>query len=55
VININQCAKILNQGERKYSIEDVKAIREYLYQLGKIQIEEENGNTSNSVHTSLVR
>ncbi len=35
-IPVEKCKKILNQGERKYSDEEVKEIRDYLYTMAQI-------------------
>ena len=33
------CKKILNKGTRKFNDEEVKLIREYLYLIGQIELE----------------
>lgn len=38
---IERCSKILNSGKKKYSNDEVKQIREYLYLIAHIQIEAE--------------
>ena len=38
---LEQCKKILNNGKRKYTDEEVKQIREYLYLFAEFQIENE--------------
>jgi hypothetical protein len=38
VITLEQCKKTLNKGERKYSEEEIKNIREYLYFIGELQL-----------------
>jgi hypothetical protein len=38
VLTIDYCKKVLNKGERKYSEEEIKQIREYLYFLGGLQL-----------------
>ena len=40
MINIEQCKKVLNNGERKYKDEEIKMIRDYLYQLANFEINE---------------
>lgn len=48
MLSIEACIKILNKnGERKYTTEEVKEIREYLYLIARLEInnnlnEEEN-------------
>jgi hypothetical protein len=37
VITIERCKKILNRGERKYSEEEIRDIREFLYLLAEIE------------------
>ncbi|GAB6009126.1 hypothetical protein [Dysgonomonas reticulitermitis] len=43
-MSIEECKKILNKGKRRYTDEEVKMIREYLYQFAEIElkIREEN-------------
>ena len=38
-LSIEKCTKILNKGDREYSEEEVKKIREFLYQLATLQVE----------------
>jgi len=38
VLTLDYCKKILNKGERKYSEEEIKNIKEYLYFLGELQL-----------------
>jgi len=40
MINIEQCGKILNNGERKYKDEEIRQIRDFLYQLANLEINE---------------
>lgn len=40
MINIERCKKVLNNGERKYKDEEIKMIRDYLYQLAELEINE---------------
>jgi len=47
MIILEQCKKILNNGERKYKDEEVKKIREYLYFIGGLQLEIENNDLKN--------
>lgn len=42
VITLEQCKKILNNGERNYSDDQIKKIRNYLYFIGHIEIETDN-------------
>lgn len=42
MITLEQCVKILNNGNRKYSNDEVKQIRDYLYIMARLQIETEN-------------
>jgi len=38
VLTLDYCKKILNKGEKKYSEEEIKNIKEYLYFLGELQL-----------------
>lgn len=44
MISIEDCKKILNKGKRKYTNDQIKMIRKYLYQFAEIElkIREEN-------------
>lgn len=42
MLTLETCTKMLNSGKKKYSNEEVKQIREYLYLLAQLQIESEN-------------
>lgn len=46
MINEKECTRILNQGEEKFTKDEVKLIREFLLQLATIQYEhyKENRN-----------
>lgn len=39
MITLEYCEKILNKGARKYNKEEIRQIRDYLYFIGQIQIE----------------
>jgi len=39
MLSLEQCEKILNANEDKYSKEEIKTIREFLYILGEIEYE----------------
>lgn len=42
MLTLEQCKKILNDGsKRKFKDEEVKQLREYLYQLAELQLETE--------------
>lgn len=41
MITLEECTKILNKGKYKYDNEKVKRIRQYLYLLAELQIENE--------------
>ena len=43
MLTLETCAKLLNNGKKKYSNEEVRQIREYLYLMAQLQIESENG------------
>lgn len=36
MLSIEKCEKVLNKNEKKYSAEQVKAIRDYLYQMAMV-------------------
>ena len=42
MIPLKLCKEILNKGIKKYSDEEIELIRDFLYQMGMIQIEIEN-------------
>ena len=42
MLTLEQCKKVLNKGRRKYSEEDIRKIRDYLYSIGHIEIETDN-------------
>lgn len=42
MLSISESKKILNAGEHKYTDEEVKQIRDYVYFVAKLQIEMEN-------------
>jgi len=44
MLTLEQCTKTLNKGKRKYTNEEVKQIREYLYFLASLQLEIEKNN-----------
>lgn len=46
MLNLEESKKILNAGDRKYTDEEVKQIREYIYTVAKIQVDMENGKWS---------
>jgi hypothetical protein len=39
VLTLDYCKAILNQGERKFNTEEVRMIREFLYQVAGIEME----------------
>lgn len=41
MITLEQCKQILKKEKRKVSDEEVKLIRDYLYQLAELQLESE--------------
>jgi hypothetical protein len=61
MLTIKECREILNEEKRKYTDEEVKAIRDFLYKLGLLNIEiikhklKENGQESNPIYKSLYR
>lgn len=47
MLTLEKCRKILNQNETKFSDEQVRMIREYLYLLAALEIE--NNNLKNEI------
>jgi hypothetical protein len=41
MLSLERCKKILNNGKRKYTDEEVKQIRDYLYMIAELQFENE--------------
>ena len=37
MVSIDKCKKLLNSGKRKYSEEEIKAIREFLYLIAEFE------------------
>jgi len=46
VLNLETCKKVLNNGKKKYTDEEVKQLREYLYMIAELQLENESKNQS---------
>ncbi len=42
MIPLKLCKEILNKGSKKYSDKEIEMIRDFLYEMGMIQIEVEN-------------
>jgi hypothetical protein len=42
VLNLETCKKVLSNGKKKYTDEEVKQLREYLYMIAELQLENEN-------------
>ena len=40
MITLENCKKLVNKGERKYKDEEIKMIRDYLYQIANFEINE---------------
>jgi len=45
VLTLDYCKTILNQGERKFNTEEVRMIREFLYQVAGIEMENNENKT----------
>lgn len=41
MLTLATCTKELNSGEKKYTKEEVEQIREFLYQVARLQVESE--------------
>ena len=39
MITLDRCKEILNNGTRKYNSEEIREIRDYLYLIGQIELE----------------
>ena len=59
MLSIEACIKILNKnGKKRYNSEEAKAIREYLYQIARLEINNnlnEEENESNTILSSVDR
>lgn len=44
MISLEECKRILKNSEKSYTDEDIKEIREILYQFAQIQLDIENNN-----------
>jgi hypothetical protein len=44
MLSLNECKQILKNGKRKYTDDEVKQIREFLYALAELQLENEKEN-----------
>lgn len=42
MVSIDKCKKLLNSGKRKYSEEEIKAIREFLYLIAEFETNDLN-------------
>jgi hypothetical protein len=45
VLTLDYCKTILNQGERTYNTDEVRIIREFLYQVAGIEMENNESKT----------
>lgn len=45
MLSIETCKQILNIGKKKYTDEEIKQIREFLYLMAEFQIESENNRS----------
>lgn len=46
MIALERCKKLLNKGVRKYTENEIKEIRSYLYFIGELQIDNNKKNTN---------
>jgi len=44
VLTLNDCKQVLNKGGRKFTDEEIKKIRDFLYLIGEIELEYNNQN-----------
>ena len=49
MLSLDVCKQFLNAGERTYSNEEVKQIREYLYLLASLQVEADKLNETEQI------
>lgn len=42
MLNLERCKELLNKRKRKYNDEEIKFIREILYQFAELELENEN-------------
>jgi hypothetical protein len=54
VLPLEYCKKILNKGERKCSEEEVKQIREFLYFIGQIEINNNEVNYTEDERNTIL-
>jgi hypothetical protein len=46
VLSLEICKKVLNNGKKKYTDEEVKQLRDYLYEKAELQLENESESES---------
>ena len=49
MISLEECKKIVNNGKIKYTNEEIKEIREFVYLMGYLQIEQEEYINNNKL------
>lgn len=55
MLSLEESKKILNAGDRKYTDEEVKQIRDYIYTVAQIQVDMENGKMSQNNEDERVK
>jgi hypothetical protein len=55
MLSLEESKKILNAGDRKYTDEEVKQIRDYIYTVARIQVDMENGKMSQNNEDERVK
>lgn len=49
MLSLEVCKSIVNEGKRKYTNGEIKEIREFLYHLGSLQVEQEENENNNEL------
>ncbi len=50
MLNLEICKKFANDGKMKYTNEEIKEIREFVYLLGYLQVEQEENVNNNELN-----
>lgn len=50
MLSLEVCKKILSDGKIKYTNEEIKEIREFVYLLGYLQVEQEESINNNELN-----
>lgn len=50
MLSLETCKSIVNEGKRKYTNEEIKEIREFLYLLANLQVEQGEYDNNNELN-----